>query len=264
MEIFGHVLCGFDGSPEGEEALRQAMRLVAPDGRLVVATVSHTGLAYRTGWDASRVLDELRQDAEQTRLRAQDMIASMSDADAIVVDGAPDSTMLWLARKRQPTLVVVGTHGHGRATRVMLGSVARAVVHSAPCSVLITRSSSDHQPFPRSILLGADGSPQSIEAAQVALALHRRFDVPLRTLVAQGGKGIDRDALRRLGVRDFGEFEWDDRSPVDALNAASLESDLTVIGSRGLHGFRALGSVSERVAHGAACSVLVVRPSAGR
>jgi nucleotide-binding universal stress UspA family protein len=31
------------------------------------------------------------------------------------------------------------------------------------------------------------------------------------------------------------------------------------VGSRGLHGLRALGSVSERVAHDASCSVLVVR-----
>jgi nucleotide-binding universal stress UspA family protein len=31
------------------------------------------------------------------------------------------------------------------------------------------------------------------------------------------------------------------------------------VGSRGLHGVRALGSVSERVAHDARCSVLVIR-----
>ena len=35
--------------------------------------------------------------------------------------------------------------------------------------------------------------------------------------------------------------------------------DLIVVGSRGLHGLRALGSVSERVAHGAKASVLVAR-----
>jgi nucleotide-binding universal stress UspA family protein len=35
--------------------------------------------------------------------------------------------------------------------------------------------------------------------------------------------------------------------------------DLVVIGSRGLHGLKALGSISERVAHQAECSVLVVR-----
>jgi nucleotide-binding universal stress UspA family protein len=51
-----------------------------------------------------------------------------------------------------------------------------------------------------------------------------------------------------------------DARPVDALVSASRDADLLVVGSRGLHGLRALGSVSERVAHQALCSVLVVRP----
>ena len=42
--------------------------------------------------------------------------------------------------------------------------------------------------------------------------------------------------------------------------AASERVALVTLGSRGLHGMRALGSVSERVAHRAHCSVLVARP----
>jgi nucleotide-binding universal stress UspA family protein len=44
-----------------------------------------------------------------------------------------------------------------------------------------------------------------------------------------------------------------------ALAELSKEADLLVLGSRGLHGLRALGSISEQVAHRATCSVLVVR-----
>jgi nucleotide-binding universal stress UspA family protein len=51
----------------------------------------------------------------------------------------------------------------------------------------------------------------------------------------------------------------DSAAAVDALAAASAEADLVVVGSRGLHGFRSLGSVSERIAHTAACSTLVYR-----
>ena len=49
----------------------------------------------------------------------------------------------------------------------------------------------------------------------------------------------------------------DPDTPAEALTR--LEPDLLVIGSRGLQGMRSLGSVSERVAHNARCSVLVVR-----
>jgi nucleotide-binding universal stress UspA family protein len=48
--------------------------------------------------------------------------------------------------------------------------------------------------------------------------------------------------------------------PVGALVDASRQADLVVVGSRGLRAFEALGSVSERVAHQARCSVLVIRP----
>ena len=48
-------------------------------------------------------------------------------------------------------------------------------------------------------------------------------------------------------------------SPSGRLVGASGIVDLVVVGSRGLHGLKALGSVSERVAHQAKCSVLVVR-----
>jgi nucleotide-binding universal stress UspA family protein len=52
-----------------------------------------------------------------------------------------------------------------------------------------------------------------------------------------------------------------DGPPVDVLRKAAHDTgaDLLVVGNRGLHGLRALGSVSERVAHQAHSSVLVVR-----
>jgi nucleotide-binding universal stress UspA family protein len=53
--------------------------------------------------------------------------------------------------------------------------------------------------------------------------------------------------------------ELDEGPPVEVLLTAAEGADLLVVGSRGLHGVSALGSVSERVAHGARCSVLVAR-----
>jgi nucleotide-binding universal stress UspA family protein len=47
--------------------------------------------------------------------------------------------------------------------------------------------------------------------------------------------------------------------PVQALVSATADADLMIVGSRGLHGLKALGSVSERVAHRVDCSTLVVR-----
>src|SRR6266496_4021085 len=44
-----------------------------------------------------------------------------------------------------------------------------------------------------------------------------------------------------------GDVELVDGDPVSVLVAASRDADILVVGSRGLHGVRALGSVSERI-----------------
>jgi len=63
------------------------------------------------------------------------------------------------------------------------------------------------------------------------------------------------EAARRIAP-DVEELEG---KPVDELTVLSERADLVVVGSRGLKGLRALGSVSERVAHRAHSPVLVVR-----
>jgi nucleotide-binding universal stress UspA family protein len=88
--------------------------------------------------------------------------------------------------------------------------------------------------FPSSIVVGVDGSNEAAVADAVARAIAERFGAPL-------------ERLENLP------------NPVSGLVDAATEADLLVVGSRGLHGIKALGSVSERVAHEARCSVLVVR-----
>jgi nucleotide-binding universal stress UspA family protein len=128
-------------------------------------------------------------------------------------------------------------------------------VHEAPCSVLVVRKPAAPAAFPRSIVVGVDGSSQAEVAYAVASELTDRFGATLRPLAASGGKYVDTDGLGR----QLPELAVDSREPVDALTAAAARADLLVVGSRGLHGLRALGSVSERVAQRANCSVLVVR-----
>jgi nucleotide-binding universal stress UspA family protein len=152
-------------------------------------------------------------------------------------------------------LLAVGTHGGGRVAGILLGSVATAMLHDAPCPVLIARPAREDSWYPRSIVVGVDGSPQSLQAAETATALAERFGADLRLLAAEGGQPLEIEGLRHID-----ELEWDRRQPVSALVAASKKADLVIVGGRGLSGVRALGSVSERVGHRAHCSVLVVRP----
>jgi nucleotide-binding universal stress UspA family protein len=158
-------------------------------------------------------------------------------------------------KEKQATLAVVGTHGHSRLSEIMIGGVAGQLLHSAPCSVCIARRPATEALFPRAIVAGCDGSPESEAAVAVARHLADRFGASLSIVTALGGKDVDRERARELGAVVV------ERHPVEALVSASEDADIIVVGSRGLHGIKALGSVSERVAHQANCSVIVLRAS---
>ena len=140
-------------------------------------------------------------------------------------------------------------------TGILIGSLTTTRLHDARCSVLIARERHQEGAFPASIVVGIDGSPESAAALAAASTLHDRLGGTLSQLVATGGKRVDPAAVSAAHPA----VEEARGKPVDVLVKASHDVDLLVIGSRGKHGVRALGSVSERVAHQARCSVLVVR-----
>ena len=234
--LFERVLAGADGSEAGLEATRQAARLTATGGSLEVFTAVYLAEASLTGFSAPRVAEELERSAAEASRRALELAGP--DATGRVVNGPALRSIIHELEETAAGLAVVGTHGHRRASEIVLGGVAGELLHVAPCSVLVARPSADPARFPHTIVVGSDGSECAGLAVGVAEHLAQRFDAGLRVVTAED-------------------------HPVRALVEASREADLLVVGSRGLRGLKALGSVSERVAHQAACSVLVVRTRAG-
>jgi nucleotide-binding universal stress UspA family protein len=57
--------------------------------------------------------------------------------------GSPEGVIVEEAEEWGADLIVVGSHGYGFWKRAWLGSVSNAVVHHAPCSVLIVRGKND-------------------------------------------------------------------------------------------------------------------------
>ena len=225
-QVFARVLAGVDDTDAGLAAAVQAARLLAPDGRLELVTAVNLIDGRLQGWPQERVDATLK------------------------AEGGP---RLEQAARHAATLIAVGSHDQGRLTELLIGGVSGPLLHEAPCSVLIARSTTG--PFPASIVVGVDGSPTSLEALAVGRYLGTRFGVPLRAVAARHG---DVDVVHaELAAPDV---EIVDGGAVDVLVDAALCGDLLIVGNRGLHGLRALGSVSERVAHGARSSVLVVRP----
>ena len=244
---FARILIGFDGSPASERALELARLLQAPNGIVRSLTVAETYYATHAGMDAVAWDGKIRADAETARAAAERQLEGLAGADALLVTGYTGPALLKAAETIDADLIAIGSHGHSRLSGVVLGSVATRIVHSAGCSVLVARGSGPLS----SIVVGVDSSACSDQAAAVAESIAATTGASLRRLTATGGK--------RLPENPVVDVELDERGPVEALVDASRSADLLIIGSRGHHGLSALGSVAERVAHQAECSVLIVR-----
>ena len=57
-----------------------------------------------------------------------------------IVEGSPKVEIIQYARKHAIDLIVLATHGRTGLSHVIMGSVAEAVVRTAPCPVLTVRS----------------------------------------------------------------------------------------------------------------------------
>ena len=253
MTVFARVLVGVDGTEWGLEALRQTLVLAPPEHATVrTVTALDTRAAARAGFGAARWVEMLTEEASAARDAAAAILADRPDSAAEVVPGEPLPVLRHARNEFGATLVALGGRHSSRFLGIMLGDTATELLHDGTCSMLVARPQPGRTWQPRVVTIGLDGSAPAIAALETADELAARLGATIEVVCANGAQTAPDGAWTdRVD-------SWDEAQPVAALVERSRRTDLVVVGSRGLHGLHALGSVSERVAHHARCSVLVV------
>jgi nucleotide-binding universal stress UspA family protein len=258
------IICGLDGSPESLEGARVALEIAAPCADVVGVLVWNSAEAFHAGIHRARVARNLRTKAEAALRAAQKRYPSLRTQ---LVDGDERSALIKLAERAGSDLICVGSHGSSRVAGVLLGSTATATIRSAPCSVLVAREPTSRE-SPRRIVHAADGSKGSLEAARVAAVVAGRTDAEVLSVHIgddDAGRAILEEAaalISAAGVEVTTRLE-PGTAHVRLIEVASEDGAAMIVsGARGVRGVKALGSVSERVAHEASCSVLIVRREA--
>jgi nucleotide-binding universal stress UspA family protein len=258
-DVFARPFCGVDRTPESLEAVRQADRLAPPRAMLHLLTAVNPAAMAPTGFASTLPLPDLEERAWARLREAEELLVPDRSSECFVVVGPEVAALSEALADGAASVVVLGTHWKHRTTGLALGSVATAMLRHARCSALVARKPPARDRFPESVVVGYDGSEPATRALQAAKGIADRLGSELWAVLAADGGAIAADTARvRVGEAAPGvSLEVARAQPVDGLSGC--DCDLLVLGSRGLGRARALGSVSERVAHRARCSVLVVR-----
>lgn len=179
-------------------------------------------------------------------------------------------------------MLVVGNRGLGAYRRELLGSVSSAIIRHAHCPVAVVSSAASAGSAHKPVLVGVDGTANSVPAIRLAfeeaswrkvgvVALHAWNDTGETVLPSEGGTVTrqQEDELLAERLAGFGERYPDvsvrralvrDR-PVRSLLAEAEYAQLIVTGSHGHGGFTGmlLGSTSAALLPSVECPMIVVR-----
>jgi nucleotide-binding universal stress UspA family protein len=148
MSIFPtRILVATDGSREAELAVTTAADLAkSTDSELHVVHVGEVPLVYHPERHAYRAEYEEHEKESQQLLEAQvqriegaGATEAHTEAQAHLRMGRADEEIVGLAQSIDAGLIVMGSRGHGRLRRALVGSVSESVVRHAHCPVTIVR-----------------------------------------------------------------------------------------------------------------------------
>lgn len=281
------IVVGYDGSTQARAATRwaldEAARTDVPVRLLSVFEWLSGGSWMGPGPGPGTWPDEVPRREAENELNAALAEARRThpdvDVDGAVLDGPP--ALRLRESSERAALVVLGNRGHGGFTGLLTGSTSLAVSAHAHCPVVVVRGV-DPSTGSRDgdVVVGVDGSPESLLALEFALAQAAGRGVPLRVLrswhlpapawgtplpgwnlvAPPGGApgaplGFDPEEVRRaeravldevLAERRRAHPEVDVRpevalgGPAGTLIEATATAQLVVVGSRGRGGFRGL------------------------
>ena len=265
--VFSRILVGTDGSAHAQVAVDQAVRLASiADSLLGVVFVIDTGRPYDApvGPIAEAALAKAHASAN----------AAGIELDGRILTGDPSARLMQEVEEKRVDLLSVGPDSGLIGAPPRIGRVTKRVLREAACSVLVARPTDGA--FPSEVVCGIDNSEGTAElaafAATIAAASHADLAVVHATSMLQrrsAAVGI-RERLAAPEIkRTMRAAEASIALKISAgrperrllKETKRREADLLIVGHRGVGGVQRalLGSVSERCAHNAVCSVLVAR-----
>lgn len=160
------ILLAIDSSSASQNVITVAATRPWPSGTrfCVLHIVDVLGL----GRSLAMIDEEKRYGQTLVAAAAEKLVRAGHETSTDILVGFPRKAVVQYAKEWGADFVMVGSHGQGALSRFLLGSVAQAVLRTAPCSVEVVRPRMNESSSRRGmkILLGTDGSDGASVAAK--------------------------------------------------------------------------------------------------
>jgi nucleotide-binding universal stress UspA family protein len=153
MNATYRIVAGVDGSEGGRRALRWAVEHAAARGGTVQAVAAWSWAPSEAALLSGPTPDDMRASAEAALADAVHALGGRPPVPLALeaIEGRAAKVLTRAAVDAQ--LLVVGSHGHNRLMRAMLGSVSEECVRGAVCPVVVIPVPHDATSQPHDLLL---------------------------------------------------------------------------------------------------------------
>ncbi len=239
------------------------------------------------GYGVSAVRREMHRRGEQISALAVERLRKIGlPSRVVIMRGNPEFLISFAARNWPADLIIIRAHNRKDFRSRLLGSVAKSVIESAPCSVEVVRPREKADATAARgfrVLLATDGSVASITASQAIAQMSWPENTEVRVvstvnpmiysleeLGLTGGTSTDHahraigNAVQVLSGAPVGisaEVIAGSAARQIVARARHWGADLIVLGTKERRGLSRLlfGSTSAAVANRAQCSVRIIR-----
>jgi nucleotide-binding universal stress UspA family protein len=139
---FQKILIAVDSSPVAAHAAEVGVELARSLGAEIAfihAIAPEVAVAPGSGASAAELMAFAQEEGRRLVAGFRQRAPSQPVPLEFVPVGRPAAEIVQAARAWPADLIVIGSHGRGGVTRVVLGSVADGVLRHAPCPVVVVR-----------------------------------------------------------------------------------------------------------------------------
>jgi len=155
--LFEKILVPLDGSEHSLKGLEVAIEIGKQFGSIITiihiysvtvrpivvpepATLTPSGVPVMTAEEVAKIVEAARREGNRVLAEGERRIEAKGvRVEKVLVEGHAVQEIVRVAKEGSFGLIVIGARGISRIREILLGSVSDAVIHHAPCPVLLVK-----------------------------------------------------------------------------------------------------------------------------